>query len=170
VNILIMGASGSGQTTLGEALASKLAFTFLDADDFYWLPTTPAYQEKRDMNSKLSLILSAMESKSVVVAGSIIDWGSALENSFNLVVFLSLDTDIRISRLKVREQQELGFVDDEFIAWATEYENPDFYSRNRVKHLNWLASQQAKVVSIDGDLSVEQRMILVLSAMNKVIE
>ncbi len=165
-----MGASGSGQTTLGKALASKLAFTFLDADDFYWLPTTPAYQEKRDMDSKLSLILSAMESKSVVVAGSIIGWGSALENSFDLVVFLSLDTDIRISRLKVREQQELGFVDDEFITWATEYENPNFYSRNRVKHLNWLASQQAKVVSIDGDLSVEHRMILVLSAMNKATE
>jgi uridine kinase len=165
-----MGASGSGQTTLGKALANKLAFTFLDADDFYWLPTTPAYQEKRDMESKLSLILNAMESKPVVIAGSIIGWGSVLEECFDLVVFLSLDTDIRISRLKVREQQELGFVDDEFIAWARQYENPNFYSRNRVKHLNWLASQQAEVVSIDGDLTVEQRITVVLTAMNKSIE
>ncbi len=165
-----MGASGSGQTTLGKALANKLAFTFLDADDFYWLPTTPAYQEKRDMESKLSLILSAMESKPVVIAGSIIGWGSVLEQCFDLVVFLSLDTDIRVSRLKMREQQELGFVDDEFIAWAQEYENPSFYSRNRVKHLSWLASRQAKVISIAGDLTVEQRLALTLTALNKVID
>jgi uridine kinase len=167
VNILILGASGSGQTTLGNALASKLAFTFLDADDFYWLPTTPAYQEKRDISLRLSLIIQAMESKSVVIAGSVLGWGHALEECFDLIVFLSLDTEIRLSRLKVREQQELGFVDDDFIAWAKEYENPNFSSRNRVKHLDWLASKQAKVISIEGDLTVEQRLTLTLSALEK---
>lgn len=87
MNILIMGASGSGQTTLGKALASRLAFTFLDSDDFYWLPTEPAYQEKRDVDLRLALILRAMESKHVVIAGSILGWGEALEQSFDLVVF-----------------------------------------------------------------------------------
>lgn len=65
----------------------------------------------------------------------------------------------------MREQQELGFVDDAFIAWAQEYENPDFYSRNRVKHLRWLDNQQANVVSITGDLSVNERLDMVLTAL-----
>ena len=158
MNILILGASGSGQTTLGQALAKLLAFEFLDADDFYWLPTAPAYQEKRDTESRLSAILQAMRSKSVVIAGSVLGWGSALEDNFDLIIFLSLETKIRLQRLRIREQQELGVVDEAFITWASEYENPHFYSRNRAKQEQWLADQRAKVITIAGDLSVQQRL------------
>tara|TARA_R110000737_G_scaffold281083_1_gene287685 strand:+ start:739 stop:1248 length:510 start_codon:yes stop_codon:yes gene_type:complete len=164
MNILILGASGSGQTTLGQALADSLTFDFLDADDFYWLPAIPAYQEKRDTDARLSLILQAMRSKSVVIAGSVLGWGSVLEESFNLIIFLSLETKIRLQRLRIREQQELGFVDEEFITWAGEYENPNFYSRNRTKQLQWLANKRAKVITIAGDLSVQQRLNIAQAA------
>ncbi|MGJ8654620.1 MAG: gluconokinase [Opitutaceae bacterium] len=33
--ILLMGVSGAGKTTIGKALAQKLNYTFLDADDFH---------------------------------------------------------------------------------------------------------------------------------------
>ena len=33
--ILLMGVTGSGKTTVGKLLADKLAWTFLDADDFH---------------------------------------------------------------------------------------------------------------------------------------
>lgn len=46
--INIVGAPGSGTTTLGRALATQLGFVFADADDFYWKPTTPPFQEKFD--------------------------------------------------------------------------------------------------------------------------
>jgi adenylate kinase family enzyme len=39
MRVLITGASGSGTTTLGRALAARLGFAFLDADDYYWLPS-----------------------------------------------------------------------------------------------------------------------------------
>lgn len=167
MNILIIGASGSGQTILGKALAHKLAFTFFDTDDFYWLPTTPAYQKKRDTDSRLALILQAKKSNSCVIAGSVLGWGDVLEECFDLIVFLSLDTEIRLRRLRAREQEELGFVDEEFIAWAQEYENPNFNSRNRVKHLNWLANKKAKVLTIEGDLTVKQRLAAVMAALNE---
>jgi gluconokinase len=32
---LVMGVSGSGKTTIGEALAHELGWTYLDADDFH---------------------------------------------------------------------------------------------------------------------------------------
>jgi gluconokinase len=35
VVILLMGASGSGKTTVGQALAKRLAWRFWDADDFH---------------------------------------------------------------------------------------------------------------------------------------
>ena len=33
--VLVMGVSGSGKTTIGEALAEKLGWRYLDADDFH---------------------------------------------------------------------------------------------------------------------------------------
>ena len=33
--VLVMGVSGSGKTTIGEALAADLGWTYLDADDFH---------------------------------------------------------------------------------------------------------------------------------------
>jgi gluconokinase len=35
VVLLLMGVSGSGKTTIGEALAKRLSFSFVDADDFH---------------------------------------------------------------------------------------------------------------------------------------
>jgi gluconokinase len=35
VIIVLMGVSGSGKTTVGQALARQLGFTFVDADDFH---------------------------------------------------------------------------------------------------------------------------------------
>jgi gluconokinase len=33
--VLVMGVSGSGKTTIGEALARELGWTYLDADDYH---------------------------------------------------------------------------------------------------------------------------------------
>ena len=39
--IHILGASGSGTTTLGRALAERLQCPHFDADDYFWVPTDP---------------------------------------------------------------------------------------------------------------------------------
>lgn len=43
MHIHITGASGSGTTTLGRALAQALGWRYLDADRYYWLPTSPPF-------------------------------------------------------------------------------------------------------------------------------
>ena len=45
--IHIFGASGSGTSTLGRAVADSAGFLFLDTDDYYWLPAEPMYTLKR---------------------------------------------------------------------------------------------------------------------------
>jgi Shikimate kinase len=39
--IHILGASGSGTTTLGRALAERLQYPHFDTDDSFWVPTDP---------------------------------------------------------------------------------------------------------------------------------
>jgi uridine kinase len=51
--IHIAGASGSGVTSLGRALASTLASSHHDihaTDDYFWLPTTPPCRLQRDVD------------------------------------------------------------------------------------------------------------------------
>ena len=52
--IHIYGASGSGTSTLGSALCAALGFTFMDTDDYYWLPTEPLYTQKRDRAERIT--------------------------------------------------------------------------------------------------------------------
>jgi adenylate kinase family enzyme len=44
--IHILGASGSGTTTLGAALADRLGHPHVDADSLFWLPTDPPFTDE----------------------------------------------------------------------------------------------------------------------------
>jgi uridine kinase len=159
MRVLITGAPGSGTTTLGEALASSIDGVFFDADDFYWMPTDPPFVEKRNRDLRGSLFSDALRSHPrVVVAGSIMGWGRDLEDAFDLVVFLQLETAIRIARLREREMRTSGRVDPAFIEWATRYDVGPPTGRSLKKHEAWLATRKCSVVRIDGDLTVEARL------------
>ena len=54
-------SSGSGTTTLGRALAGRLALAHFDTDDFYWLPTDPPYQAARPMPDRLQRLEAALD-------------------------------------------------------------------------------------------------------------
>ena len=42
-HIHILGASGSGTSTLAKAISLRHGHRFLDTDDFYWKPTDPPF-------------------------------------------------------------------------------------------------------------------------------
>lgn len=41
--IHILGASGAGTSTLGQALEQTYGFKWLDTDDYFWMPTNPPF-------------------------------------------------------------------------------------------------------------------------------
>jgi len=168
MRILITGASGSGTSTLGAALASSKGWSPVDADDYYWLPTDPPYQEARDHGARLQMILDELgRHETSVVSGSIMNWGAELEDSLALIVFLYVDAAIRVERLRVREQQKLGHADPEFLAWAADYDTGPTGGRSLAKHEAWLAARKCKVLRLEGDLTVERRVELVSDALSE---
>ena len=100
MRVLVTGASGSGTTTLGRALSRELEVAFFDADDYFWVPTEPPYQQQREPSARLSLLIAdlAKVPKSIT-AGSVINWGRELEDSFSLIVFLTMPSELRLARL-----------------------------------------------------------------------
>lgn len=47
--IHILGASGSGTTTLAERLSQEFGYTHLDTDNFFWVKTDPAFKQIREV-------------------------------------------------------------------------------------------------------------------------
>jgi hypothetical protein len=90
--IHILGASGSGTTTLGEALARRLGLHHADTDTFFWMPTDPPYTTRRPPDDRLALLLRQLPTAGHwVLSGSALKWATSLEPFYELIVFLQLD-------------------------------------------------------------------------------
>src|SRR4029453_11100594 len=55
--IHILGASGSGTTTLGRAFAERLQCPHVDTDDYFWVPTNPPFTQQRARTERQQLLL-----------------------------------------------------------------------------------------------------------------
>jgi hypothetical protein len=150
---------------LGRAVAATLEAAFVDADDLFWLPTDPPFKAKRDAAERAALLRGHLSTNpSLVVSGSIYGWGIELEDAFDLVVFLQAPAEVRVARLRERELRLLGRVDEEFIAWATQYDLGAMPGRSLARHLAWLESRTCPVLRLSGTEDVETLRASVLAA------
>lgn len=163
--ILITGAAGSGTSTLAAAYADATQSKALETDDYFWRRTDPPYQEKyKEDERRAALLRDLRASPDAVVAGALIDWGAELEDAFDLIVFLYLPTELRLARLKLREERRFGKADPEFLAWAAQYDEGTAEGRSLARHRHWLMSRKCPVYYLEGDYSVEERLRRLLVA------
>lgn len=173
MKIHIFGASGSGVTTTGKTLAQKLNFDYFDSDDYFWESSETPFTIKRkeaERNSKIIADLNA--SQNWILGGSIFQWNADFPD-FDLVVFLWIPSEIRIERLHEREFKRYGNVIyndpkrikqyEDFISWASDYDNHyGIANRNLKAHEEWLEKISFPVLRIMGDLTIEQRIELII--------
>ena len=90
----ILGASGSGTSTLGAVLARNVSCQHFDVDAFFWLPTQPPFQTIRPRPDRQALLAEALAScPSWTLSGSLCGWGDPFIPLFDLVVFIGLPAD-----------------------------------------------------------------------------
>ena len=160
--IHITGASGAGVTSVGRALADALAISHHDTDDYFWRPTNPPYREMREVADRLRLMRDVFLDRSDwVLSGSLDGWGDPVITLFDLVVFLYVPTAIRLQRLRARETQRFGAdamapggsmhqQAEEFIEWASHYDDGTREGRNLARHQAWLTTLPCRVLRLDG--------------------
>lgn len=166
MQLLVTGASGSGTTTLGKAIARAWGAQFLDADDYFWLKTDPPYKERQTHEVRLSSLLTDLiQCEKSVVSGSVMNWGAALEHSFELVVFLQVPTVVRLDRIRRREVARFGQVNPEFLEWASQYDDGPPEGRSLAKHNTWLAALSCPVIRLVGDLSQNAQIVSIVKAL-----
>jgi adenylate kinase family enzyme len=174
--IHILGASGSGTTTLAAAIAAKHGHRHLDTDEFFWLPTDPPFQTPRPRGARLTLLENALaESTAWVLSGSLCGWGDPLITRFQLIVFVAIPTEIRLQRLRAREIARYGRdaiapggrlhqAHVAFLEWAARYDVADATERSRTLHDGWLAAIDVPVVRLEGDRPVGAQLAAIEAA------
>ena len=169
-HIHVLGASGSGTTTLARAIAETHRHAHLDTDDFYWEPTDPPFSVKREPAARLEMLGAALDAHSRwVLSGSLCGWGDVVIPRFDLVVFLLVPTDVRLARLLERERRRFGEaalapggamheIHATFMAWAADYDDGGEDMRSRRQHEAWLATLPCPCIRLEVALDVRAQL------------
>ena len=175
--IHILGASGSGTTTLGQALAERLGCVHFDTDDYFWLPTNPPFVELRAVAERQQLLMDDLTAQQHwVLSGSLCGWGDVAIPLFELVVFLWIPHEVRMARLHRRENQRYGArimpggdmyeQSQAFFAWAASYDQGDLTIRSRQLHEQWLGTLRCPIVRIAGEYRLKEQLSLLMPAIS----
>ena len=182
MRIHILGASGSGTSTLGAALSVRLGAPHLDTDDYFWLPTDPPFEEPRPVPERLALLSADLDAtREWVLSGSLCGWGDPLIPRFEWIVFLFVTTGRRLARLHGRERSAFG---EEaiapggrmhenytaFLEWAAGYDDGGLEMRSLARHEAWLDELRCPVLRFEGELEVADQVASVVKALGDRIQ
>ncbi len=169
-HIHVLGASGSGTTTLGAAIAQAFGHVHLDTDDYYWEPTDPPFQQKREPVARVEMLGAALDAHPRwVLSGSLCGWGDVFVPRFDLVIFLFVPTDVRLARLLERERRRFGSgvlalggpmhgIHEVFMVWAAGYDDGGEEMRSRRQHERWLAALPCPPIRLEEPVEVAEQM------------
>ena len=175
--INIIGASGVGKTTLGEALASRLGILHFDSDAYYHFPTDPPYRLQRGPVERCALLerdLSAHESW--ILSGGAGTWSQAPALDYTTIVFLYLSAELRIERLLRRERAlygprlmaggDMAADHHAFMQWTAGYDASTAEGTNTLEaHEAFLRDARCPVIRIAEPISTELAVARVLGSL-----
>ncbi|KAB3524825.1 AAA family ATPase [Alkaliphilus serpentinus] len=167
--IHILGASGSGTTTLAERLSQEFSYNHLDTDNFFWVKTDPPFKHIREVSERIKLLGEKLDNVDKwVLSGSLCGWGDIFIPKFELVVFLWIPEEIRLNRILNREKRRYGEEINpggkmyeqhlEFMEWASKYDLGDLDIRSKKLHEQWLNNLNCKVLRIEEDIEIEEKL------------
>lgn len=173
--IHIFGASGTGASTLGAALARSLPHTHLDGDDYFWIEK---FSEAREPGERRVLLKEdLMEKEHTILSGAICGWGDELKHFFDFVVFLYVPQEVRLKRLAEREFARYGNAvlpggnryeqSHAFLNWASLYDSAGMEVRSQTLHEHWMSDLQCPILRIKGEHTTSERVAMVLNELSR---
>jgi hypothetical protein len=107
-----------------------------------------------------------------VVSGSLCGWGDVAIPLFELVVFLSIPPDVRMSRLRQRELARFGErilpggdmyeQSQAFLVWTAAYDDSGLDMRSRQRHDQWLGTLPCPILCFEGEYTIEEHLAVLM--------
>lgn len=79
--IHILGASGSGTTTLGRVSAKHLQCPLCDTDNYFWVPTAPPFTRQRERIECQQLLMDDITAQDSWVLAESVVWVGRCSNA-----------------------------------------------------------------------------------------
>jgi adenylate kinase family enzyme len=171
--IHVCGPSGAGTSTLGRLVNRERGLTFLDSDDFYWLPSETPFSKKRPPEARSELLGKAASLDGEwIISGSMMGWGDFLIPALTGVIYLWKPAEIRLKRLALRENERFGSrigpegdlraQYESFMAWANAYDSGGQGMRSRLSEEAWMARLSCPILRIEDDIDEDGTLALAL--------
>ena len=160
--IIIFGAAGSGKTTLGRELAGRLGFLHIDIDDYIWRwDTEIPYTVLRSRQERIETLIEAVsKDEHFVMTGSMDSIRGFFTSLFELAVFLTVPTDIRLQRLGARKSEQFGErilpggdmyeQNEKFLREAAAYDTGEPPQVCLKTHKQWAAELKCPILYLNG--------------------
>jgi adenylate kinase family enzyme len=173
--IIVFGAPGSGQTTLGRELAKELGVHHLDLDNYHWRwDTEIPYTVLRSAEERITSLMNDLSKHPYfVMSGSMWSIRKSFEPMFDLAVFITVPDVIRAGRICNREHFQWGkrilpggdmYIANKkysknYLDRVQEYEkgNPSMFQQ----HKQWMDELPCPVLCVDGTLPVQENIKLI---------
>lgn len=183
--IILFGAMGVGDTTLGKDVAKRLNLPHIDIDDYCWRwDTDIPYTVFRSREERAELLLQAISDKpNFVMSGSMWSIRKTFEPFFDMAVFLTASAKVRAERLRLRSVTRWG---DRVLPGGDMYENSNVYkdyltcARSYdqdirpqaclVQHEQWIGELPCPVIRLDGTKSISENAEVVISNYLRIID
>jgi adenylate kinase family enzyme len=161
MKIHILGASGSGTTTIGKRLSQLYEIPHFDSDDIYWKQTEIPYTKSQAKAVRRKLLKKIIDTNnSWVISGSATSWGELLLAHSDIIILVSCPTEVRLNRLKKRETERYGSRvelggdmhknSQEFLNWASLYDEGGIEVRSKKSQTTWLQQAKCQVFEIEN--------------------
>lgn len=165
MKIQVIGASGTGKSTLCKYISEKTGAFWIDTDKYLW--KDKSYIENYPVEERLKMYNYDIANHSeYIVSGSVHSWNPEGFNDKELLVLLILDEEIRMNRIYYREFERFGDrmfpggdhyeLTCEFIDWCKTYLTEDENAVNSLaSHILRLKEACCKTLVLDGNESVD---------------
>lgn len=176
--IIIFGAPGSGQTTIGSVLAQQLNYPHFDLDDYHWRwDTEIPYTIMRSAEERTEHLMSdILKQPNFVMSGSMWSIRKPFEPLFDFGVFVTVPAEIRAERIKTRVRARWG---RRVLPGGDMYEANAMYRGDFLdvanaygkemheQHKQWISELPCPVLHIDGTLLIEESVAQIIERYSK---
>jgi len=162
---MICGLNGSGKTTLAKKLSKKINFLHKDIEEYYFNNDTnykySSSATKEDVTQKIEKDIN--ECDNIIFTSCTGDYGN-LSDVYDFVIFIRLDKETRLKRVKQRSYKQFG---DRILENGDlfEKENQFFdkvYKKDESDIIEWFNNLKCSKLEMDGLRTVEENIKIIL--------
>lgn len=166
--IVICGLNGSGKTTFGKELSQKINYLHKDIEDYYFNDenndneykySKPRSREdvskdlEKDFNKYENILFTACKG----------DYGE-LSDLYDLAIFIKVDKDTRLMRIKERSYKQFG---NRVLENGDLYEKEKkywdmVYNKDESEITDWFNSLKCEKIELDGKKNIEENIAIIL--------